>query len=164
MGESTPDAAHPAAYNCYAAQRWVQAVRKVLIAGEDPRTMHAWAHLVGASPASLATWCRAARVSPRRGLELARLLRALALTNGRLSELQEVLDIVEPRTLLRMMARSGLGSLVSTTARLSLVDFLDHQTLVQSKYALAVLRASLPADFEHIRTEPRPIGRAASTA
>jgi hypothetical protein len=126
----------------YATERWANAVVKVVTSPEDTRTIEHWGRLVGASRATLATWCRSARVSPRRSLQLARLLRALSVTHGNLNELQDAMDIVEPRTMKRLLGRAGvLDGSASTQAGTR--DFLRHQSLVPQQKALAVLESVL---------------------
>lgn len=92
----------------YAADRWAVVVMAGARAATDPSTLSKWAVCVGKSISSLATCCRAAKLSPRRSLELARLLRALAMTGGTTHELMNVLDVAEPRTLMRLIGRAGL--------------------------------------------------------
>jgi hypothetical protein len=122
----------------YAAERWASAILKVVISSEDPKTIEHWGRLAGASRGTVITWCRAAHVSPRRSLELARLLRALRLTGGRPADLQDVMDIVEPRTIKRLVARAGISSDDSNSQ-----DFLTRQTLIRQPKALATLEAAL---------------------
>jgi len=126
----------------YAGERWAQAVLKVIVADVDPRTFAGWARLIGASTATLGTWCRAARVSPRRSTELARLSRALHLTGGMLTDLQEVLDIIDPRTVKRLLTRAGVDGI---DGPLPLQEFLREQRLVQNPTALHALTLALAA-------------------
>jgi hypothetical protein len=126
----------------YAAERWARAICKVVAARDDPRTLAIWGRLIGVSPGSLATWCRAARVSPRRSLDLARLARALVITRGSLDDLHEVLDIVEPRTMRRLLARAGISCAKlagDVVTRPTLHQFLEQQQLVANRIALEAL-------------------------
>jgi hypothetical protein len=129
-------------HKSYATERWARAVVKVVTSVEDTRTIERWGRLVGASRGTLATWCRSARVSPRRSLDLARLLRALSVTAGDLTELQDAMDIVEPRTMRRLLGRAGLLDAVATRPA-SMHEFLRHQSLVQQQKALDVLEHML---------------------
>jgi hypothetical protein len=116
----------------YACDRWATAVLKVVVASEDPTTMAKWGRLVGASVGTIATWCKAAHASPKRSLELGRVLRALRLTGGTLSDLQDVMDIVEPRTVRRLVTRCGVGAVPGEGQRLGPGDFLAVQTLISN--------------------------------
>lgn len=132
--------ARPAERGSYACARWAAAVLTVIEAPEDPTTMVKWSRLVGASVSTLGTWCRSARVSPRRSLEFGRMWRALRLTDGVLAELLDVMDIVEPRTLQRMMRRCGMvGNLNSSTARITPTEFLQMQTVILNPKAIDAL-------------------------
>lgn len=138
----------------YAAERWAGAVAKVISGDGDPRTIGAWSRMVGVSSGSLVTWCRAARVSPRRSLELARLSRAVVITGGVFAELQEALDIVEPRTISRLLHRAGLPLHGKDGPRWSLGDFLNQQCLVRHDAALRALRAALDEGKSNAVTVP----------
>jgi hypothetical protein len=141
MDKNLP-AANPA-HRYYAGERWANAVLTVVSSSEDPKTIEHWGRLVGASRGTLVTWCRAAHVPPRRSLELARLLRALRLTDGNVADIQDVMDIVEPRTIKRLIARCGISS-----DRCGSKDFLVHQALVRQPKALALLDAALTQTAE----------------
>lgn len=61
----------------HAAARWAEAVVNVIDAPHDPRTMELWGRHIGASAGSLRNWCRMAGVSPKRSLNVARVIRAM---------------------------------------------------------------------------------------
>lgn len=124
----------------YAAERWANAVYAVTRSAEDPKTFYQWGRLVGASRSTLATWCRASGVSPRQSLQLARLLRALVLTDGQLNLLQQVLDIAEPRTLQRLLDRAGFRP---DETHAAVTDFLRRQRLVNHSVAINQLTSLL---------------------
>jgi hypothetical protein len=133
----------------YAAERWARAMVTVLVAADDPKTLTTWGRLVGASGNTLVTWCHAAQVSPRRSLELARLCRALLLTGGIVRDLQAVLDIIEPRSVQRLLTRAGLVSRRDVAGRagmdrVPLDRFLEQQQLVRNAEALRALGRMLP--------------------
>jgi len=90
------------------ADRWAEAVLRVIDARDDPRTFAQWARVVGASPGTLVARCRVVGVSPRNSLYLARLLRGHGLVNGDLARLAEVLDVADVRTVPRLLKRAGL--------------------------------------------------------
>jgi hypothetical protein len=114
-----------------------------------------WGRLVGASRGTLGAWCRAARTTPRRSLELARILRALVLTSGSESGFQDVMDIVDPRTVSRMFRRAGLPGTGSQRVPISAREFVDCQQLVRNPAALCALAALL----DEMRFEGPEAGR-----
>jgi hypothetical protein len=133
----------------YAAERWAKAVERVIRAPEDTRTMRVWGKMVGVSSASLAMWCRAAQASPRRSLELGRLSRAVLTTDGTLGGIQDVLDIVDPKTIRRLLQRAGVSPMTVTGQRMTLGDFLQRQQLVTHEFAIRALR-------HRLLTTPKP--------
>ena len=129
----------------YGVDRWARAVVAVATSGSDPRTVPAWGRLVGASRTTIGNWCRAAGLPVRQSLELGRVLRAARLTGGDLREVHNVMDIVDVRTVRRLLNRAGLAS-----ARLPPVgavdyDLLGAQRLIKDARALATLRRHLAA-------------------
>jgi hypothetical protein len=128
----------------YAAERWARAVVAGVDASTDPKTLTAWAERAARSVSSLATSCRVASVSPRRSLELMRLLRALYLTAGRTHELLDVLDIADPRTVRRLFDRAGLPHGKSDCV-LPPKTFVMQQRLVTDPKAVAALLRLLPS-------------------
>ena len=69
-----PERADPVSH---AAARWAEAVVTVVDAPHDPRTMELWGRHIGASAGSLRNWCRMAGLSPKRSLNVARMIRAI---------------------------------------------------------------------------------------
>jgi len=131
----------------YAGARWARLIIRVVTSSTDPSTVEKWGRLVGASRGKLGTWCRASKTSPRRSLELARLLRALVLTNVSGFDLQDVMDVVDPRTLKRMLGRAGFPDGWGRAVALSVRDFVRQQQLVQNERALSALTALLEHEF-----------------
>ena len=145
---ATPRAQRSPGTKSYAAERWARAVLAGVDASTDPKTLAAWAERAARSVSSLATSCRVASVSPRRSLELMRLLRALYLTVGTTQELVDVLDITDPRTVRRLFDRAGLPHGKSSSVLLPEV-FVVQQRLVTDPKAVAALLSLLqsPRDF-----------------
>jgi hypothetical protein len=131
------------AYRCYATERWANAILKVVTCPDDPRTLEHWGRLVGASRGTLASWCRAAHASPRGSLQLARLVRALNVTAGNLRDIQDAMDIVEPRTIVRMLARAGFSKESPPSSDCGVREFLKRQSLVQHPRAVTILESVL---------------------
>jgi hypothetical protein len=131
--------------SAYASRRWANAVAAAVLAPDDVRTVGGWARCAGTSRATLDTSCRSAGTTPKRSLDLARLLRAWLLTEGRLDQLDEMLDIADPRTVRRLLDRAGIQAPAECghPDPSSLDDFLTCQHLVRNKAALGVLAALL---------------------
>jgi hypothetical protein len=125
----------------YASERWAQAVVRAAVAADDTRTLMMWGRLVGASRGTLMLWCRAAQAPPKASLDLGRLLRVLVVTDGHLDDLQELLNITDPRTVERLMQRSGLNRFPRRVE--ALPDFLKVQRLITNPRALNALTCLL---------------------
>lgn len=125
----------------YAAERWSQAVMQVVVDETDPRTVRAWGRIAGASRSTLGTWCRAASVPVKASLDLARLLRATRITRGSLADAHAVMDIVEPRTIERLLKRAGFGSV--GRCPLQPKDVLARRRLILEPRALNSLQRRL---------------------
>jgi hypothetical protein len=114
----------------------------IVFSRTDPRTVSSWGRLAGASRATVGVWCRAAHVPTKQSLDLGRLLRAIRLTGGVVDELQGVMDVVDPRTVARMLVRAGIhgpgGVTMVHGARL-----LTVQRLVTNVSALEALAKRL---------------------
>lgn len=138
-------------HNSYATERWASCVLPLVMSDSDTRTIHDWGRAVGLSSSSLISRCRAAHISPKKTLDLARILRALRVTDGNIAELEEVLDIIEPRTLVRLLVRSGLRTMVEKRQRVTLYEFLDIQVSVTNSRAIGILRTLLQDRMERKR-------------
>lgn len=112
----------------HAAARLARAVASVLDAPKDPRTITNWSQLIATSPGALCTWCRTAGLSPRRSLVFARLLRAVSLGSTGHHKPENLLDVVDRRTIGRLLTFAGLPA---TTFPSSVDDFLRRQTLIR---------------------------------
>ncbi len=133
----------------YAANRWAKALVKVIFDAADTRTVSQWGRLAGASRATIGTWCRAACVSPRRSLELGRLLRGFRLTHGTARNLQHVMDVVEPRTIQRLLSRAGLEPQQFPIHTADLIQLLHAQRLIRDEIAVQTLQVLLQQADDH---------------
>lgn len=129
----------PEAYG-HAATRWAALVVAMLDAPVDVKTNGEWARLVGVSTTTLRDWCRLAHTSAARSLALARLLRAVHKSRGQAWRPNQRLDTSDPRTLARLIARSGLPA---EAASVSVRDLLTSQSFVDDLDALVALRNAL---------------------
>ena len=122
-----------------AGARWAQAVIAILNAPQDSRTVSEWGHAIGAGEGTVRNWCRTARLSPKRSLSLARLLRALYLSRSRRWRPEQLLNVVDRRTLNRLLEQGGVDRTIPPT----IDGFLRKQTLIADETAVTELRKAL---------------------
>lgn len=134
-----PPTIPPEAY-AHAATRWAALVVAILSAPTDIRTNREWARHVGVSTTTLRDWCRLAHTSAARSLALGRLLRAVHLSQGRPWRPEQRLNVSDPRTLARLIERSGLAPGASSV---TLLDLLMAQSFVDDGDALLAMREAL---------------------
>jgi hypothetical protein len=126
------------------ADEWANAVVAVVSAPRDPRTIDEWAHEVGASRTKLQSLCRAVGLSSKQSLELARLLRAFHLAPILGWRPTDLLDVREPRTWARLLARWRLDPDVSSGRWPPAREFVADQTsLLRCPASLALARRYL---------------------
>lgn len=107
----------------------------------DIRTIDEWGYAIGMSRGTIKCRCANAGVTARDSLAFARLLRAVMQhADGRWNP-RDLLDILDPRTLRRLLDRAHIDP---ATERAPSVDqFLQQQTLVTPQPLMAALRAHL---------------------
>lgn len=124
----------------HSAKRWAEVVMRVTCSPTDPRTLTEWGRAVGASCGALRNWCRTARISARRSLLFARMLRAVLLQTKSGLPAYELLNVVDRRTLDKIIAASG-----GSNDRLpgSVTEFLQKQKIVVDPLAVREVIAVL---------------------
>jgi hypothetical protein len=124
----------------HAAERWAAVVIPVIDSPRDPKTLRAWGRWVAASPGAIRNWCRTANVSAKRSLNFARMLRAVEGHRRDRCPLEELLDVVDRRTLVKM-CRLGVPK-SGSTAQLpaSVEEYLRSQQWILSDTLLAAIR------------------------
>lgn len=135
------DASQSSDPRAHAAARWAHAIVPIVDCPIDPRTIEGWSRWIAASPGAIRNWCFTAGLAPRRSLVFARLLRAVILSEGGRRKPENLLDVVDRRTLRGLLSLAGLtagGRLPS-----SVEEFLEHQVLVQDRDALREIRRAL---------------------
>jgi hypothetical protein len=125
----------------HALVRWARALVPIVECLEDPRTMHQWARSVAVSAGALRTWCRAGGVTPRRSLVFGRLLRAVCLGGHGRYRLENLLNVVDRRTLVGLLRFSGFRNVQDFPCTVE--EFLARQTLVRDPAALAEITRAL---------------------
>jgi CheY-like chemotaxis protein len=133
----------------HAAARLVRAMAPIMDSASDPRTIQDWSRLTFVSPGALRNYCRIAGVSPRRALVFARLLRAVLLGQGGRHRPENLLDVVDRRTLVGLLNFAGLDPHGEFPT--SLDAFLGRQVLVQDPDVLLEIRRVM-----HARRHSKP--------
>lgn len=116
----------------HAAERLANAIVMATSSPADPRTLAAWGQRVGVSRGALRVWCAAAGVSARSSLDFLRILRAVIQTQNGAWDLFGVLDIVDERSLARLLHRGGIGHILERTQPPSVGEFLKLQRFVKN--------------------------------
>jgi CheY-like chemotaxis protein len=124
----------------HAAARWAEAVIRVIDAPRDPRTLALWARIIGASSASLRSWCRMAGLSPKRSLNAARMLRAINYSAS-LKRLEDVFNVTDRRSLRSLLTLGDPGRRPSVPETFD--EFFANQRWIISPSALQELKRLL---------------------
>ena len=88
--------------------RCIRVVTAVLNLQDDTPTLAVCSRAIGISRGTIKTWCAAAGVKPKDLLDLARILRALSTNSVGQWNPYEVLNVVDSRTLRRLVDRAGV--------------------------------------------------------
>jgi CheY-like chemotaxis protein len=137
--ESEQGADRPGAFVSPSIQRLAQAIVAGVSLSEDPRTFGEWARVPGVTEDSLHRVCELLRLKGRAVLAFTRLLRAVTLVERHGATLAEVLEIAEPRTLARLLAKAGFGeggAPRTTIGFLAEQKLLRHEALTRAVSAL----------------------------
>lgn len=125
----------------HAVQRWADLVLRAVPLKEDPRTLREWGHAIGVSEGALRNWCRTARISARRSLTFARMLRAVVQHNqhARIAP-EDLLNVVDRRTIAKLLAQSSDSrTALPATPR----EFLEQQRIVDNEFAVKEVAKAL---------------------
>ncbi len=125
----------------HAVARWANAIVPLIDAPSDPKTLARWSRCIFVSPGALRNWCRTASISPRRSLVFARLLRAVVLNEHGDRRLENLLDVVDRRTLTGLLEFAGFEGPAQFPSDPE--AFLGRQNLIRDADALRELRRSL---------------------
>ena len=142
----------------YATERWANAVVALIDCANDPRTLRAWGRSIGLGTSALRARCYAAAVQPKAALSLARLLRVIAGCQGMAFDPLEALDVLDERTLRKLLTVGGLTFSTRTVLAPDVETFLRHQQFVVRSTArqalLNALRPRLAVTFTHTMATP----------
>lgn len=125
----------------HAAARWARALVPLIDAPSDPRTLTGWSRVVFASPGAIRNWCRTAGISPRRALVFGRLLRAVLQGRAGRHKPENLLDVVDRRTLAGLLRLAGLQENVEFPRDID--SFLQRQVLVRDPDMLLEVQRAL---------------------
>jgi CheY-like chemotaxis protein len=148
LGDAAPETDEPEFvddslddHESHAAARWARVLLPILDSPKDPRTISGWSRLAFVSPGALRNWCRMAGISPRRSLVFARLLRAVFLGHGGRHKPENLLDVVDRRTLVGLLRLAGLNPQHDLPQDID--GFLQRQSLIRDPDALFEIRRAL---------------------
>ncbi len=91
------------------AARWAGAVAAVACADVDIKTVDTWASSLNMAPATLRRHCRAAGIRPRDSLLMGRMLRSLLRGDRTNWRPEDILDVIDDRTLHSVLRRTSLS-------------------------------------------------------
>lgn len=114
-------------------------IAPVMSASDDPRTLFDWGRICGLSASSVKVRCRAAGIRPKIALDFCRLLRVVSIDAPGTTErrLLQQLDIIDERTMRRLLRRAGISP--TALARATPSEFLSTQRFVtEADYLSAV--------------------------
>lgn len=133
----------PSDHNPNPASRWASLIIRAIDCPDDPRSLMVWGRLAGASVATLRARCAAIDTSPKASLDFARLLRVIVMANGSPWDPSAQLDVLDLRTVRRLLVDGGLAELPEGVATPSIKQFFDRQRLVRHEDALVSLAKAL---------------------
>lgn len=142
----------------HSLERWAVPVVRLVDAPEDPRTLREWGRTVGMSSGAIRNWCRTAGIPARRSLLFARVLRAVVRRVSSVESPEQLLNIVDRRTLVKVLASSGADG---CSLPKDIDTFFERQRFVDNALAVAEVRIAMserPAE----RLSLPPIARPAS--
>ena len=145
-----PAQTHADSVAWHALSRWADVVVRGVESGDDPRTLAEWGRAVAVSTGALRNWCRTAGIPARGSLLFARTLRAVIRHSSTAAPPEDLLNIVDRRTLTKVLrAAGGTGSTLPN----GIQDFLQRQTFIKNASALLIVSAVLESRSAHDRLD-----------
>ena len=135
-----PETRIDVSHESHALKRWATIIVRFVGAPEDAPTLRKFGHQTGVAAGTFRNWCRTAALSPRKSLMLARVLRAVTLQSRTHAGPENLLDVIDRRTLVKLMTASG-----GTVHRLphNIGELLDKQRLIDDPTAIDAIREAL---------------------
>jgi CheY-like chemotaxis protein len=124
----------------HALKRWAEVLVRFASSHEDASTLREFGRAVGASAGAFRNWCRTARQSPRRSLLFVRGLRAVICQGVTATGPENLLRIVDRRTLTKFLIASGGGS---EQLPATVDEYLERQQFVRSEPAITAVREAV---------------------
>lgn len=125
----------------HAMSRWAEMLVSGLCAREDPKTLEAWGHAVGKARTVIREVCVLADLSPKRSLDLLRVLRAVGhASNSGWWRPAQWLNVSDRRSLSRLLTESGLTKVTHVP---NLRQVLRTQNFIVDPFARAELCRAL---------------------
>jgi len=115
----------------HAADRLADCIVLAARAPADPRTLAAWGQHIGVARGTLRVWCRAAHTPARACLDFLRLLRAVQLSQGQAWDLFSLLNVIDERSIGRLLNRGRLKVFLQRTRPPSIEEFIAAQHFVE---------------------------------
>jgi hypothetical protein len=116
----------------HAAARLASAIVVATASPTDPRTLTRWGQAVGVSRGALRVWCKAAGVQARQCLDFLRVLRAIVQSTDRDWDPFNLLDVVDQRSLVRLLNRGGVEQLWRSERLPTIDEFLQRQRFLEN--------------------------------
>ena len=116
----------------HAADRLAKAMVMATNYPSDTRTLAVWGQAAGVSRGALRVWCAAARLPARSCLDFVRVLRAVILAKTQTWDLFSTLDIVDRRSLARLLDRGGVRELSDSAKAPTVTEFLKAQRFLKN--------------------------------
>jgi hypothetical protein len=124
----------------HSVTRWADVVVRAVCAPRDLRTLREWGREVGVSVGGLRNWCGTARLPARRSLNFVRLLRAVVQRKTTIASPEDLLNVVDRRTLAKLLMMAG-GTARELPADVH--EFLRRQTFISDVSAVRAVQAAL---------------------
>lgn len=129
----------------HAADRLAGAIVLATRSPADPRTLSAWGQQIGVSRGTLRVWCRAAHTQARACLDFLRLLRAVYVSQGHTWDLFSLLNVVDERSVGRLLDRGRLRELSQRARPPSVDEFMAAQHFIHNADVVAAVSKRLSA-------------------
>ena len=129
----------------HAADRLARAIVMAMSSPNDPRTLAVWGQAAGVSRGALRVWCAAARLPARDCLDFVRVLRAVLLAKTQPWDLFSTLDVVDRRSLVRLLDRGGVRELSTSASPPTVDEFLSVQRFLKNPAVIDAVSRQLRA-------------------
>jgi CheY-like chemotaxis protein len=129
----------------HALTRWAEVVVRGAQSPRDMRTLCEWARAVAVSKGAIRNWCYTARLPARSSLQFMRVLRAIIHRGACAGAPEDLLNVVDRRTLTKLLLWAG-GTRSSLPT--SIDEFFDRQRIITEVKATKIVRAALGVESQ----------------